>query len=145
MNLRRGIPAGLLTAVAGLALTACGHSADGSLDVGSARTLSCPAAIPAAKGHPEAVLTRIFAARGPKHASYTLGWQLVPFRGTARTYRLGHDGNLLALQPDGGGKPLGYGTGTVTVSGDPRAGTIDAVVKLTSGHTLTVRGPWRCG
>jgi hypothetical protein len=146
MNARRNIGALLAAMVAGLALAACsGHKAAGKLDLGSARTLSCPAAIPAAKRHPEAVLTRVFAVTGPKQASYTLGWQLVPFRGPDRTYQLGKDGNLLALQPVGGGKPLGYGTGAVTVSGNPNAGTIDAVVRLTTGRKIAVHGAWRCG
>jgi hypothetical protein len=146
MNRRDGIGAVLVAAAVGLGLTACsGHSTPGNLDLSSARTLSCPTAIPAAKRHPQPVLTRVFAVHGPERANYTLGWQLVPFRGPGRTYQLGQDGNLLALQPAGGGKPLGYGTGDVAVSGDPQTGTIDAVVHLASGRRITVHGTWRCG
>ena len=100
---------------------------------------------PAAPGpaHPDRVLAQLFNVHDGRHTSYLLGWQVVPYRGPG-TYKFATAGNLLALEPPAGGRPLGFGKGTVTFFGGSDSGTVDAVVSLKSGVTLKVDGTWIC-
>lgn len=129
----RGAPA---TAVADIITIRMAH----------ATSSSCGAAVPPGTGHPDPVLTREFLVSGAGHTRYILGWELVPFRGANRSYRLGQSGNLMALEPSNGGLPLGYGTGTVTVGSDAGAdaGSVDARIALRDHRTVVVSGNWTC-
>jgi hypothetical protein len=114
------------------------------IDMSQATGFACGAPVAPGAGHPESLLSQVFDAHDAGGTAYVVGWQIVPFRGVRRSYRFGSPGNLLALQPATGGTPLGYGTGTVTYGASTVAGTIDAVVKLKTGKSLTLRGSWRC-
>jgi hypothetical protein len=61
-----------------------------------------------------------------------------------RTYVFGTGGDLIALQPATGGRPLGYGTGTVTFAAGADRGTISAVIKLQGARTVSIAGSWHC-
>jgi hypothetical protein len=100
-----------------------------------------PAPVHPGRGHPDTLVSQIFNVRDNQRNPYLVGWQIVPYQG-ARTYSFGTGGNLLALEPPTGGKPLGFGIGTVTFSGNADAGTVHALVKLRAGGTLNVTGNW---
>ena len=102
-----------------------------------------PAAGPAGPAHPDPVLEQVFNVRSSDKASYLLGWDIVPYRGIG-TYRFGTDGDVLALEPPAGGRPVGYGTGTITFIGRSSSGTVRALVKLKAGGALDIRGTWVC-
>jgi len=89
------------------------------------------------------VLSQLFDVVDSRHARFLLGWEIVPYHGLG-TYRLGTAGNLLALEPATGGRPLGYGTGSLTFSASPKNGTVHATVRLTAGGTESVGGSWVC-
>jgi hypothetical protein len=96
-------------------------------------------------GHPDPLLSQLFNVRdGARSSSYLLGWQIVPFHGAGRSYRLGAGGNLLALEPPTGGRPVGFGKGTVTFGRNSEAGAVNAVVTLTAGGTISIGGSWTC-
>jgi hypothetical protein len=133
------------------ALAACSKGGKGasahspSIDLSTAKSLDCKDPSPAGAQHPDAVLARLFTVTDQTHTAYTLGWQIVPYGGPARTYQFGKAGNLLALEPAAGGRPLGYGSGTVTIAATPDTGSINASIALKAGGSLAVRGTWRCG
>lgn len=114
-----------------------------AIDMTAATGVSCGAPVAPGPAHPDTLLSQIFNVSAAR-ATYTLGWQIVPFRGADRSYRFATGGNILALEPAIGGRPVGFGTGTVTFGTNPDAGTIDAVITLKSGGSLTVTGRWRC-
>jgi hypothetical protein len=111
--------------------------------MGEATGVSCGAPVPPGPAHPKPLLSQVFNVTGGT-TPYQLGWSIVPFEGTGRTYRVGTGANLLALEPATGGIPLGFGTGTVTFGANPEVGTINAVIKLKTGHDLAVTGAWHC-
>ena len=120
-----------------------GHGGNGAIDMSSATGIDCGSPVPPGQGHPVTLLSQIFTvSSGTK--TYTLGWQIVPYRGPGRTYTFGQGGNLLALEPHTGGRPLGYGKGTVTYGPTATGGTIDATVTLKAGGTVPVSGAWSC-
>jgi hypothetical protein len=120
------------------------HIDASAIAMGDATGATCgPVAAPGV-GHPDPLLSQLFNVHDGAGTAYLLGWQIVPFRGSGRTYRFGTGGNLLALEPPTGGRPVGFGQGTVTFTGSADAGTIDAVLKLTAGGSLTVGGSWTC-
>jgi hypothetical protein len=113
------------------------------IDMTKATGESCRGPVSPGRGHPDRLLSQVFSVRDGRQNAYLLGWQIVPYRG-ARTYSLGTAGNLLALEPPTGGAPLGFGSGTVTISGKTDTGTVHARVRLTAGGTLSVTGSWVC-
>jgi hypothetical protein len=118
-------------------------AASRAIDMAAAVGVSCGAPVAPGPAHPDPLLSQIFTVRAAK-TTYTLGWQIVPFQGAGRTYRFATGGNLLALEPTIGGRPVGFGRGTVTFGAKTDAGTIDAVITLKSGGSLSVTGRWRC-
>ena len=118
-------------------------TASRAIDMAAAVAVSCGAPVAPGPAHPDPLLSQIFTVKAAK-TTYTLGWQIVPFQGAARTYRFATGGNLLALEPTIGGRPVGFGTGTVTFGAKTDAGSIDAVITLKSGGSLSVTGRWRC-
>ena len=128
----------------GSAPTTVGQAAPGlSIDMSQATGETCKPPAAPGPGHPDVVLAQVFRARAATGTSYLLGWQIVPYRGLG-TYTLGKAGNLMALEPPAGGRPLGFGKGTVTFIGSYDAGTVDARVALSGGRTLRVGGTWAC-
>jgi len=113
------------------------------IDMTKATGTSCRPPVSPGKGHPDTLLSQVFNVSDSRRTTYLLGWQIVPYQG-ARTYSFGAAGNLLALEPPTGGRPLGFGTGTVTFSGKAGAGTVHATVRLRAGGTVTVKGNWAC-
>ncbi len=105
--------------------------------------VACRPPAPPAAGHADMVLAQVFSISDSHHTSYLLGWQIVPYKGVG-TYSLGTAGNLLAPEPAVGGRPLGYGKGTVTFVGNSDAGTVQAVVQLKAGGTVSIAGNWDC-
>jgi hypothetical protein len=89
------------------------------------------------------VLAQLFNVRDNKNAAYLLGWQVVPYRG-AGTYVFGTAGNILAVEPPTGGRPLGFGKGTVTFKAGSGSGTVRATITLTAGGAVEVKGAWAC-
>jgi hypothetical protein len=121
-----------------------GEKVDSSaIDMTTATGIDCGPAVTPGPAHPDSLLSEIFSVRSAG-VTYTLGWQIVPYRGPDRSYQFGTGGNLLALEPVTGGRPLGYGKGTVTFRAGPAAGTIDAVITLKAGGSLIVAGSWTC-
>jgi hypothetical protein len=114
-----------------------------AIDMTTATGVSCGAPVAPGPAHPNTLLSQIFNVRSSR-TTYTLGWQIVPFQGADRSYRFATGGNLLALEPAIGGRPVGFGTGTVTFGANTGTGTIDAVITMRSGGSLTVSGRWRC-
>ena len=112
-----------------------------AIDMNKATGVSCRPPVPPGPAHPDTVLAQIFDVHDCDKTAYLLGWQIVPYRGVG-TYSFGAGGNLLALQPPTGGRPLGYGKGTVTFVGNSGSGTVRVLVKLAAGGTLTVGGTW---
>ncbi len=141
-----GIGVGVGIAVSSKKSTPPAHPASraAGIDMSQATGFACGAPVAPGPGHPDTLLSQVFHAHNASGTAYVVGWQIVPFRGTGRSYRFGAPGNLLALQPSTGGPPLGYGTGTVTFGSSSFAGTVDAVVKLKTGTSLTLHGSWRC-
>lgn len=114
------------------------------IDMSRATGFACGAPVAPGPGHPDTLLSQVFNVRDKAGQPYVVGWQIVPFRGVGRSYRFGTPGNLIALEPSTGGAPLGYGKGTVTFRTSAEAGTVDAVITLKAGGSLTVSGSWRC-
>lgn len=113
------------------------------IDMSKAIGSSCRAPVHPGRGHPDTLVSQLFNVRDNRRTAYLLGWQIVPYQG-AHTYDFGTGGNLLALEPPTGGKPLGFGSGTVTFSGSGDAGTVHALVKLRAGGSLSIKGSWVC-
>jgi hypothetical protein len=113
------------------------------IDMSAAIGLSCAAPVTPGVAHPDTLLSQLFTVHANRTA-YTLGWTIVPFRGAGRSYKFGSGGNLLALEPSTGGRPVGYGSGTVTFRRNPDSGTIDATIALKDGQSLSVGGSWTC-
>jgi hypothetical protein len=137
-------PAG--TPNAGGSLNASGSAGPAGarlIDTSKATGSSCRPPVHPGRGHPDTLVSQIFNVRDNQRNPYLLGWQILPYQG-ARTYSFGTGGNLLALEPPTGGRPLGFGIGTVTFSGNGDAGTVHALVKLRAGGTLNVTGNWVC-
>ena len=109
-----------------------------------AKSEGCRPATGPGPGHPDPLVARVFNVSDAATTAYLLGWQIVPYRGPKRSYTFGTGGNVIALQPATGGKPLGYGTGTVTFSADADRGSLNAVITLKDKRTVTVTGPWHC-
>lgn len=123
---------------------AVAHSVGPVIDMSGAVGVDCgPPAAPGL-GHPDPLLAQDFTVHDSAGHAYTLGWEIVPYRGTARSYRFGASGNLLALEPVTGGRPVGYGSGTVTFGATSTVGKIKAVITLNAGGSLTVGGSWTC-
>ena len=114
-----------------------------AIDMSQATGVECRPPVAPGPAHPDRVLAQLFNVRDGRHSAYLLGWQIVPYRGPG-TYKFATAGNLLALQPPAGGRPLGFGKGTVTFFGGSESGTVDAAVALKSGATLKVDGTWIC-
>lgn len=68
----------------------------------AATGLSCTAPVAPGPAHPDVVLSQLFNVHAGK-VPYTLGWTIVPFKTTVRTYRFGAVGAILALEPATGG------------------------------------------
>ena len=115
----------------------------GYIEMSHATGLACRPPVPPGPAHPDPVLEQVFNVRSSDKASYLLGWDIVPYRGIG-TYRFGTDGDVLALEPPAGGRPVGYGTGTITFIGRSSSGTVRALVKLKAGGALDIRGTWVC-
>ena len=113
------------------------------IEMNQATAVACQPPVAPGPGHPDPLLSQEFHVADPSHSTYLLGWQILPYRG-AGTYKLATSGNLLALEPATGGSPLGYGSGTVTISGNPASGSVHASVALKSGKSLGVEGSWTC-
>jgi hypothetical protein len=113
------------------------------IEMNQATAVACRPPVAPGPGHPDPLLSQEFNVADDSHSAYLLGWQILPYRG-AGTYKLATAGNLLALEPATGGRPLGYGNGTVTISGNPASGSVHASVALKSGRTLGVEGSWTC-
>lgn len=113
------------------------------IDMTKATGVACGPPLKPGKAHPDWVLSQIFTVHDGGGNAYLLGWQILPYQG-ARTYSFGAAGNVLALQPPGGGRPLGIGTGSVTFGGTGESGTVRAVVRLTAGGSISVTGSWAC-
>jgi hypothetical protein len=113
------------------------------IEMNQATAVACRPPVAPGPGHPDPLLSQEFNVADPSHSAYLLGWQILPYHG-AGTYKLATAGNLLALEPLTGGRPLGYGSGTVTISGNPASGSVHASVALKSGKTLGVEGFWTC-
>jgi hypothetical protein len=103
-----------------------GHFA---IDMSTATGVVCGPPSPPGRAHPDPLLAQIFT---------------VPYNGDNRSYQFGTAGNILALETPAGGRPLGFGKGTVTFLGKATTGTLNAVVTLTTGGSLTVGGSWHC-
>ena len=114
------------------------------IDMSRASGVACGTPVAPGAGHPNTLLSEVFNVHDATGTAYVVGWQIDPFRGTRRTYRFGIPGDILALEPATGGPPLGFGTGTVTFRASSEAGTVDAVIKLKTGRSLTVWGSWHC-
>jgi hypothetical protein len=113
------------------------------IDMRTAVSVDCGTPVAPGPEHPDALLAQIFNVHTTRGA-YTLGWQIIPFHGASRTYRFATAGNILALEPLTGGKPVGYGKGSITFGPTTESGTISAVITLKHAGTLDVGGPWRC-
>jgi hypothetical protein len=113
------------------------------IDMSKATGSSCRAPVHPGRGHPDTLVSQLFNVRDNQRTAYLLGWQIVPYQG-AHTYDFGTAGNLLALEPPTGGRPLGFGSGTVTFSGNGDAGTVHALVRLRAGGSLSIKGNWVC-
>jgi hypothetical protein len=136
--------AGIAVAVfAGSGPTTTSPAAGPDINMRAATGLSCTAPVAPGPAHPDVVLSQLFTVHAGK-VPYTLGWTIVPFKTTVRTYRFGAVGAILALEPATGGRPVGYGKGTVTFDRQPDAGTVNAVITLKAGASLSVRGSWTC-
>jgi NADPH-dependent curcumin reductase CurA len=114
-----------------------------TIDMHDASPEACAAPIAPGKGHADTTVSQIFHVTDSTKAQYLLGWQVVPYDG-AHTYSVGASGALVALEPPTSGKPLGFGVGSLTFTGNGTAGSIDATVKLDSGATVRVTGKWSC-
>jgi hypothetical protein len=119
------------------------HPRSRTIDMSRAVTVNCPAPIAPGPGHPGVVLSQLFRV-ADDHTPYLLGWEIVPYRASQARYHLGAAGSVLALEPAAGGKPLGYGDGTLTFAGGVRSGTVDAVITLMGGGAIHVGGRWSC-
>jgi hypothetical protein len=115
-----------------------------AIEMSRATSAGCNPPSSPGSGHPDPLVARVFNVTDSTGAPYLLGWQIVPYRGPSRSYTFGTGGNLLALQPATGGRPLGYGTGTVTFTESADAGTIKATITLKGNHTVSVSGSWHC-
>jgi hypothetical protein len=113
------------------------------IEMATATGLACGSPVAPGNGHPDPLLSQLFDVHA-LGGSYTLGWQIIPYAGSGRSYTFGKKGNLLALEPATGGLPVGFGQGTVTFRANPDDGTINAVITLKAGGSLTVGGPWTC-
>jgi hypothetical protein len=105
--------------------------------------VTCGPPVPPGPAHPSPVLAQIFNVEDSAHKTYLLGWQIVPYNGIG-TYTFQASGNIVALEPPAGGRPLGFGTGSVTFSGGADTGTVQALVKLDAGGTVSIAGAWTC-
>ena len=119
------------------------HAPAPAIDMTNAVGVDCGPPVAPGLGHPDPLLAQDFTVAAA-HGSYTLGWEIVPYRGAKRSYSLGTSGNLLALEPATGGRPVGYGKGIVTFGATSASGTVTAVVTLNAGGSLTVGGSWSC-
>ena len=115
-----------------------------AIDMSTATGVVCGPPSPPGRAHPDPLLAQIFTVHDAKHTAYQLGWQIVPYNGDNRSYQFGTAGNILALETPAGGSPLGFGKGTVTFLGKATTGTLNAVVTLTAGGSLTIGGSWHC-
>jgi hypothetical protein len=113
------------------------------IEMNQATAVACRPPVAPGPGHPDPLLSQEFNVADDAHSPYLLGWQILPYRG-AGTYKLATAGNLLALEPATGGRPVGYGSGTVTISQNPASGSVHALVALKSGGKLGVEGFWTC-
>jgi len=115
-----------------------------AINMTEATGVTCGPPVAPGPAHPDRVLAQVFNVEDNKHTAYLLGWQIVPYKGTG-TYTFHSSGNLLALEPPTGGRPLGFGSGTVTVADDDGAsGSVQALVTLNAGGTLSIEGRWVC-
>jgi hypothetical protein len=135
-----GIGIGL--ALAGSGGTGSGSSGPRTIDMTGSTALSCLPPSSGLTGHQ--VRSQLFQVQDNVGDGYILGWTLSPYRPHQRTYHFTGSGSLLALEPVTGGKPLGYGTGKLTVHGSGDAGSINATVALKRGGTIPVTGDWTC-
>jgi hypothetical protein len=113
-----------------------------AINMTKATGVTCGPPVGPGPAHPDTVLAQLFNVQDNRHTAYLLGWQIVPYNGIG-TYAF-TSGNILALEPPTGGRPVGFGTGSVTFDGDATTGTVQALVKLTAGGTLSVDGHWTC-
>jgi hypothetical protein len=115
-----------------------------AIDMATATSSGCRPATGPGAGHPDPLVARVFNVTDAAATAYLVGWQIVPYRGPKRSYTFGTGGNVIALQPATGGKPLGYGTGTVTFAANADAGTLDVAIKLKDRQTVKISGAWHC-
>jgi hypothetical protein len=118
-------------------------NASSVVDMRQAKGELCQPPVAPGPGHPKRLVYELFNVNVGRNTQYLLGWQIVPWHGVG-TYNFATSGNLLAIEPATGGRPLGYGQGTVQFKDDAQAGTVAAVVPLKSGGALRVSGPWTC-
>jgi hypothetical protein len=112
-----------------------------AINMTEATGVTCGPPVAPGPAHPDRVLAQVFNVEDNDHTAYLLGWQIVPYHGTG-TYTFHSSGNLLALEPPTGGRPLGFGAGTVTFADDGASGTVQALVTLNAGGTLSIKGRW---
>ncbi len=113
-----------------------------AIDMTKATQVACPPPAGVSTRNAKPVLAAVFDVHDGG-TPYVLGWQIIPYLGASRTYRLGVPGDLLVLAGTNN-SPLGFGTGTFTLGSTPYAGSLHAVIKLTAGGSLTIGGSWRC-
>lgn len=133
-----------LVATSGGSPASSGAAGGARIDVADATAVDCPKVAPPGAGHPSPVLSQLFSVKSTAGTGYLLGWEIVPYKSSTTTYRLGSPGAILALEPAAGGRPVGYGTGSLTFAGGTTAGSIDATITLKSGGSLAVSGQWTC-
>jgi hypothetical protein len=113
-----------------------------AINMSAATGVTCGPAVGPGPAHPDTVLAQLFNVQDNRHTAYLLGWQIVPYNGIG-TYSF-KSGNILALEPPTGGRPLGFGTGTVSFDGQAASGSVQALVTLTAGGTVSIDGHWNC-
>jgi hypothetical protein len=121
-----------------------GITNDMAIDMSGATATACPAPVRPGAAHPQTVLSQVFTVHDEQHRAYTLGWEIIPYRGPNHTYRLGQAGNLLALESASGGSLLGYGSGMLTVGPAYDTGSVRATVTLADDTVVPVTGAWHC-
>jgi hypothetical protein len=113
-----------------------------AINMSTATGVTCGPPVAPGPAHPDTTLAQLFNVQDNRHTGYLLGWQIVPYNGIG-TYAF-KSGDILALEPPTGGRPLGFGSGTVTFDAGAVSGSVQAVVKLTAGGTVSVGGHWNC-
>ena len=140
---KTGAGGGATTTTSGITAPSKSSGSAFAIDMTDSPTVACPPPSAVSVRTPKPVLAAVFTVHHGA-TSYVLGWQIVPYLGANRSYKLGVPGDLLVLAKPATNSPLGFGSGTVTFASTPYSGTLNAVIKLTAGGSLTAGGAWRC-